>query len=296
MKLSVVMSVYNCAPRLRATIDSILAQTETDFELLIVDDGSIDDTPSILGAYMHRDRRVRVLAQTNTGLTRALINACSEAVAPLIARHDCGDVSHPERFARQLALFRDDVVLTSCAVRYIGPRAEPLYTSRGDGEETREALLHADAAHIHGIPHHGSAMFSRAAYRAAGGYREQFRFAQDLDLWIRMARRGRIVIDDEILYDAVIEPRAISSLQRDAQVALTRIAVALRDGGDEAQLLAEAARVVPAKGGASEAAGLYFIAKCLRRNGDPAWRAYLRRALAQNPLHLRSWASLISGR
>lgn len=286
------MAVYNGGARLGETLASIAAQTEGDFELLVVDDGSTDETTAVLAAF--RDPRLRVIRQENAGLTRALIRGCSEATAPVIARHDAGDRSHPDRFRRQLALM-DDHVLVGAATRMRGPEGEELYVSRGDGAAIREGLLHADAPQIRGIPHHATAMFRREDYQAVGGYREAFRYAQDLDLWIRLAHRGPIaVIEDEVLYEATLEPRSISSLHRPEQERLTAIAVALRDGGDEAALLAEAARVVPKRKATKrdEAAGLYFIAKCLRVRRDRGWRRYLLRALARDPLHLRAWASL----
>ena len=309
MKLSVVMSVFNGAAQLPATLESHAAQTDTDYELIVVDDGSTDDTPRILAEAAMRDPRIRVLTQTNAGLTRALIRGCDDARAEIIARHDCGDRSHPERFVRQLAVLNGHVLVAS-ATRMRGPRGEELYVSRAEGDEVRRSLLHDDAAHIRGIPHHASAMFRSDDYRAAGGYRAEFRFAQDLDLWIRLAHRGSVVILDDVLYEATLEPRSISSLHRPEQERLTRIAVALRDVEDRQsclsgqaglpvpQLLAEAARVASVRKATArdEAAGLYFIAKCLRDRRDLAWRSYLVRALRKNPLHWRAWASLLLGR
>ena len=78
--------------------------------------------------------------------------------------------------------------------RFFAPGGEFLYESTADGTRLRETLLRADARMIRALPHHGSAMFRREAYVAAGGYRKAFRFAQDLDLWIRMARLGEIRI------------------------------------------------------------------------------------------------------
>src|SRR5437762_8108752 len=198
MKISVVMSVYNGAATLRETLNSIVAQTDRDFEIIVVDDGSTDETPNILREYTN----VQVIRQENAGLTRALIRGCGEARGEIIARHDCGDRSHPERLARQRALLRDGVVLTSSAVRYVGPRGEYLYTVHANGDEVRNSLLHDSSKTIHAIPHHGSAMFMRDAYEAAGGYRASFRYAQDLDLWIRIARIGKIAIANDELYEA----------------------------------------------------------------------------------------------
>ena len=103
--VSVVMSVYNGAPLLRETMDSILAQEDVDVELVVVNDGSTDGSGAILDDYARRDRRVRVIHQENRGLTRALIAGCAAARAPLIARHDAGDLSHPRRLIKQKSAF-----------------------------------------------------------------------------------------------------------------------------------------------------------------------------------------------
>jgi glycosyltransferase involved in cell wall biosynthesis len=293
MRISVVMAVHNGASELRATLDSILNQTFRDFELIVIDDGSTDDTPSILASY----ETIRVITQQNTGLTRALVRGCMEARGDVIARHDNGDRSHPERFAKQLAKLDEGHVLVACATRFVEPHGDTLYVSKADAGDVTRSLTHDDAARIHALPAHGSAMFRRDAYLSAGGYRPPFRFAQDLDLWIRLAQRGSIAILDDVLYEATFAPKSISASNRAAQVRLTEIAVALRDGGDEASLLAEAARVAPAresKGG--EAAALYFIGKCLLRQRNPRGRMYIREAIARNPLHWRAWVSMLLNR
>lgn len=292
MKLSVVMAVYNGAASLPATLASILTQTERDFELVIVDDGSTDDTPSILAACSSRDSRVRVVTQANAGLTRALIRGCAEARADVIARHDCGDRSHPERFARQLALLAKGHAVVSCATRFVDVDGDLLYIARADGDELRRSLMHDDASHIHALPHHGSAMFRRDAYARAGGYRAEFRVAQDLDLWIRIARDGgTFAIADDVLYDATVDARSISGTARTAQVRLTEIAVALRDGQGS---LADAATIAPAPFTShGQAAALYFIGKCLLAQHNRKGLHVLRETLRLNPWHWRAWLSLL---
>src|SRR5450759_1549651 len=114
-EVSVVMSVYNGASHLAATLDSILSQEGVKFEFIVVNDGSSDKTGQILNDYAQRDSRVRIIHQENTGLTRALIRGCDAATGEFIARQDAGDASLPGRLARQLDVFRNNphVVMTS---------------------------------------------------------------------------------------------------------------------------------------------------------------------------------------
>jgi len=303
IKVSVVMAVYDGELTLGRAIDGILGQTLADFELIVVDDGSADRTPAILAEYAARDARIRVLRQENAGLTAALIRGCGESRAPVIARQDDGDVSAPDRLEKQLAVLDRDpgVVLASCAVRYVGPHLEELYVARADGAEVRRSLLHDGVEHLRGLPHHGSAMFRRDHYLTAGGYRQQFRFAQDLDLWVRLAKRGTIAVLPDVLYTASYAADAISATRRDRQIALARIALQLRDEAtpeaERARLLAEA-EAAGARGARhprrrDAAAALYFIASCLRRNRDSRWHGYAKDALRRDPLHLRSWLLLL---
>src|SRR5258708_724619 len=213
--ISVVMSVYNGAPTLGATLDSILGQTERDFECIVVDDGSTDATPDILAAYAARDPRIRVIGQPNTGLTRALIAGCADARGLYIARHDAGDLSDPRRFEIQKrALDADpEIVFVSGATLFAGPELEPLQVNRGSGAALEPAFiidLSMPHALIEGPTHHGAVMFRRDAYERAGGYRAAFYYGQDYDLWYRLAELGKFLYIDEVLYTARITPDSIT--------------------------------------------------------------------------------------
>jgi len=195
---------------------------------------------------------------------------------------------------------KDDVVLVSCSTQYVGPEGEPLYVVSSDGDEVRRSLLHDGVDSIRGLTHHGTAMFRRDTYFDAGEYRPQFRFAQDLDLWLRMAQRGRIAFVPEVLYEARFEPNAISGVHREQQIESARIALALRDApaDQQAALLQRASEIVPvrAANARSNADGFYFLATALKKTGDRRWRHYAWRAVRLNPLHLRAWGRLLTGR
>jgi glycosyltransferase involved in cell wall biosynthesis len=305
VSVSVVLPVYNGARLLPATVESILGQTERDLELIAVDDGSTDDTAAVLAGYVARDRRVRVLRQReNGGITRALIAGCNAATAPVIARQDNGDVSRPERLQRALASLEanPDCVVAACEAEYLGPEGERLYVTNHSALDVREALLRAPLAGLLGLPHHGTAVFRADAYRRAGGYREQFYFAQDVDLWIRLAALGTICIDPEPLYEARTDLGAISSRHRPAQVASATISLQLRDATSDSarqELLARAAAIRPQPGArrrrSDDAKALYFIASCLRQQSNVKWRRYALRSLERNPLQLRAWAIFLRG-
>jgi hypothetical protein len=270
---------------------------------VLVDDGSTDATGRIADDYAARDSRIRVIHQANTGLTRALIAGCRAARATLIARQDCGDRSRPERLRKQCdVLAREaDVVLVTCHSQHIAPEGEPLYIAEAlPGDQIRKRLLTDGVDSIRGLTAHGSAMFRRDAYFEAGEYRAQFRFAQDLDLWIRLARLGRIAVVPEVLFEVRFEPRAISGVNRAEQIESARISIAMRDAAPDEQeaLLARAAAIARTRRITShdEAQGLYFVASCLRAAHDPRWRGYAWRAVRRNPLHLRAWGRLLTSR
>jgi glycosyltransferase involved in cell wall biosynthesis len=175
---SFVLPVYNAEAVVAATLDSVLAQTDPDFELIVVDDGSTDGTPDVLRRYAARDERIRVITQANAGITRALIAGCAAARGQYIARQDAGDLSNPRRLAVQTRFFDDpEVVFVSCATQYAGPDLEPLWVARPTGKALEPANildLTRRPVMIDGPTHHGSVGFPRDAYQACGGYRRVF--------------------------------------------------------------------------------------------------------------------------
>ena len=90
-RISVVMSVYNDERYLRQSMESILGQEGVDLELIVIDDGSTDESPTILDEYARQDSRIRLMRQENRGLTMALIRACADAKGEFVARQDAVD-------------------------------------------------------------------------------------------------------------------------------------------------------------------------------------------------------------
>ncbi|MBI5878482.1 MAG: glycosyltransferase family 2 protein [Chloroflexi bacterium] len=196
--VSVLMAVYNGARYLRAAVDSILAQTLTDFEFIIVDDGSTDDTAQILAAY-DDPRIVRLHNETNIGLTRALNRGLAVTRGTYIARQDADDASTPERLARQAAFLsaHDRVGLVGSGARWVDADDRPL----------QDWVPLTDCAAIHAtllwtIPFlHGTFMFRRACLLdLSGGYDESYPVAQDCDLLLRLTERWDAANLPDLLY------------------------------------------------------------------------------------------------
>jgi glycosyltransferase involved in cell wall biosynthesis len=300
--VSVVMSVYNGARYLPAALKSVLDQRDVSLEVIAVDDGCTDESPSILERCASGDARLRVLRQENQGLTRALRRACGEARGEYVARHDADDLSEPDRLQRQVAHMaaNPDAVLATCWASLVGPEDEvlDLWEPRADPEDLREGIHAPTVSAVRNIIH-GTALFRRSAYAAVDGYRPEFALAQDIDLWLRLTERGSMVCVPNVLYRRRVTPGSLSARFGREQVELARIALELAraraSGMPEAALLAQAARVAPpARGGRprQEAQGLYFIGKCLLDRRDARAGAYFREVLRRDPLHLKAWLAL----
>ena len=305
--VSVVMSVYNGANLLEPTLDSILNQEGCDLEFIVVDDGSTDESAAILRDRQGRDTRLRVFRQENTGLTVALIRGCQKAQGAFIARQDVGDISLPERLARQATALKKHPSLSfvSCGTRFVGPSGEFLFDHFGTGRAANPTRIldpSSGTILIDGPSSHPSVMFRRDKYQEAGGYRSEFYFAQDKDLWYRLAAIGKFLMLAAILVEARIDARSLSSQNRRIQRKLHSLAEAslqrrLAGNSDEdvlahAGLLSEGERAPPS--GVSLSRGYYFLGQCLKDNGQSDCAArYFRRAITSNPGNLKAWVRLV---
>lgn len=294
--ISVVSAVYDGERYLRESLQSVLSQEGVDLELVVVDDGSRDSTPEILAEHAARDSRIQVIRQENEGLTRALRKGCAAARGGLIARHDLDDLSLPGRLARQAAMLgaRADLAFVSCWARVLGPEGEVLHDQMRPREESSRVRRGE------GPCGHGSVMMRRDAYEKAGGYRPQFRFGQDWDLWWRLSEIGGFAVVAEFLYAYRFDELGVSAGRRREQERFGALAEAAaearRDGAPEAPLLAEAERLsreAAARGNRGRGAGEYFIGRSLLKRRDPAARKYLWRSVRRAPWRLRAWISLV---
>jgi len=181
------MVVHDGEQFLREAVESVLAQSLSDFEFVVVDDGSTDATGDILAEYAASDSRVVVHRQANTGGPEARNRGFRLVSAPLVASLDADDVALPTRLEEQVAFMTEhrDVGVVGGAVSFVDVNGRQF-------GEWRYPLTDADIrrAFAHTTPlAHPATMIRRDAFFAAGGYRGLLSPAEDIDLWLRIGDR-----------------------------------------------------------------------------------------------------------
>jgi glycosyltransferase involved in cell wall biosynthesis len=220
--ISVVMPAYNAERYVGAAVESILAQTFTDFEFIIIDDGSQDETGNIVRKFGERDPRIILIDQTNQGLVKSLNTGCAKARGKYIARMDADDISHPERFARQVAYLEEHpkVAVVGGSAEYLTDSGilPELMTRPIESAEIR-AMLQQHCAMIH-----PATMFRRDAFEEVGGYRGVFVDAEDYDLWVRLSEKYELHNLPEVVLQYRIHPKQASAMNVYSQ-SVKRLAV-----------------------------------------------------------------------
>lgn len=225
MFVSVVLSAHNDARWLPEAIESTLGQSHTDFELLLIDDGSTDDTLAVMERYARRDARIRVSSQANRGLARSLNVGLAQARAEWVARMDADDVMLPNRLERQLAFVQEhpQVAAASC-LNYLINEAGDVFWQRASARFTtpqavQEARRNGELIEIW----HSSAILRRDVVLAVGGYRPEFSLTEDGDLWNRLLDAGYQVLEQpEFLHKFRIRRQSVSAANRRLQQAQVR--------------------------------------------------------------------------
>jgi glycosyltransferase involved in cell wall biosynthesis len=199
VKLSVLMPVYNGGPYLADAVESILEQTFTDFEFIIINDGSTDGSLQILQHYAQLDSRIHLISRKNRGLVSTLNEGLALAKAPLLARMDADDIAYPERFFVQKEFLDRNPghLLLGSRVLIIDDENDPICEmgSYYKHNDIVEGLLSRQGQLIY----HPSVMFRTKDVLALGGYRNKYPHVEDLDLFLRIAEKGQIGNLDTVL-------------------------------------------------------------------------------------------------
>jgi glycosyltransferase involved in cell wall biosynthesis len=202
--VSVVMPVYNGEEFLRETIESVLNQTHKNFEFVIIDDGSADNSASIVKEYMRKDSRIKFHQQKNAGLSLALNKGIELASSDIIARMDADDIMLPHRLEKQLAYFLDhpEAAVVSCCSYHINSQGKKIgkgsnYAHLQTIEQCKKIVEKGEIIFCL----HPGVMYRKGPVLEVGGYDKKLLAGEDVDLWNRLADKGyfTIVMPDRLI-------------------------------------------------------------------------------------------------
>lgn len=294
-RVSVLLPVRNADAYLVEALDSVLAQSFTDFELLAHDDGSDDACWSILQAYAARDRRLCVSRAENRGIVWVLNRLAETAKGDYLARMDADDACLPERFALQVAFLdtHPDHVMVGGATLSIDEAGRPIAPIAAP--EDHDAI---DDRNLRGLTaiEHPTAMIRRAALEAVGGYDPRSQDAEDLDLWLRLAEIGRLANLPDVVLKYRTHPSSVSAIRQAEQAETTRdvCARARARRGVEAPF-----DYAPWRMEANRTSRLTFFLRygwqAWRAGYRATWRHYALRALSVAPWSPDAWKLLVFG-
>lgn len=191
-RVSVVIPAYNAQRYLAESLESVLRQTFTNFECIVVDDGSVDRTPRIIDEFGARDARVKRLTIPHGGIVKGLNAGVEAARGQYVARTDADDICLPDRFERQVRYLDEhpECVIAGSKVTLVDPYNSTLWDveAKADHDAIEAELLRGNGWAII----HPSAMLRRETVFAVGGYRAEYEWVEDLDLFLRMGQVGRL--------------------------------------------------------------------------------------------------------
>jgi glycosyltransferase involved in cell wall biosynthesis len=220
--VSVVMSVFNCEPFLTESVSSVLDQSLTDLEMIIINDGSTDGSGRILDVFKNKDSRVTVYHQENRGLIASLNRGCALARGKYIARMDADDAAVKERLQVQIEFMENhpEVAVLGGAIEWMDTTGKPLlrcfhpFTDR----EIKAALNRGDCPFSH-----PTVVMRKKVLAAVKGYRATMVDAEDYDLWLRIADRWQLANLETVVLKYRVHPNQVS-VRKCRQQALSNLA------------------------------------------------------------------------
>jgi hypothetical protein len=267
--VSVVIPTHNGGAYLAESVASVLGQSFGDLELIVVDDGSTDGSVQALVS----DPRLRVVTQSNQGVSAARNRGAVEASSDLVAFLDADDRWLPDKLARQLEVLhaQPDALVCYTAYAAINPAGERLSGTIGGEGCSYLSLFEANP-----IPM-SSAVVRRAALLAAGGFDSSYSTAADWDLWLRLAQQGRFCCVAECLTEYRVSPYNVGQMSGDPWLGHLEVSSvlgrhelrAIRTGDNDVLAAIRRARRASRAGDAAQAAGRFV--ESLGSGQGPDW-------------------------
>ncbi len=229
-QVSIILPVYNGDRDLETAVQSVFNQSFADWELVIVNDGSADNTPDIVARFQNRDSRVVLISHAqNLGLVKSLNDAVGAARGELLARLDADDVwPGREKLAKQILFLREhpDCNLVGTGAVVTAASGKKLYDFRppaNDSQIRKEILLHNCFVH-------SSVVIRKSALLQAGGYRAEDLHVEDYALWLRLGQKGRLANLPDVMVGHRLNEQGITRRQNRFQIrAILRLIKQYRD-------------------------------------------------------------------
>jgi glycosyltransferase involved in cell wall biosynthesis len=212
--ISVIMPVYNGDKFLRTAMESIISQTYTNFEFLIINDGSKDNSNEIIKSYTD-PRIIHINNPTNLGLTPTLNKGLSLATGEFIARMDCDDKSHPDRFRQQIEFLttNPDYGVVASLVALVDENFTPIKVGGVQIIDDYELQL---SLFFGNVFMHGETMFRKELMEKYNlKYDENYKLCEDYKLWVEFAKISKLKTLPEVLYYYQVNPNGMSGTRWD---------------------------------------------------------------------------------
>lgn len=211
-KVSILMPAYNCANYIAEAIESVLNQSYTDFELVIVNDGSTDATASVVNSF--KDERIRLITRVNGGVSAALNTGLEHVTGEYTARFDADDVCYPHRIQKQVDFLstHPDYVMVGSDADYMTDEGDYIFTYRNIGHTNQEIN---DRIKVYCPFIHSSVMYRTQAVKALGGYEIKAHTFEDYFLWQKLVKLGKVFNFTEALIRVRFNPASVTVDEKD---------------------------------------------------------------------------------
>ena len=209
--ISIVLCAFNEEYYIEQAIDSIMKQTYSNWELIVIDDGSTDNTSKIVTKYCYTNPKIKLIHQENGGIALARNRGITAAKGDFIAFHDADDISSEDRLLAQITMFNNDNKLVmvgsdSDVIDVAGKKVAEIRSMAND-EDIRLGML------FHNQFVHGSVMAKRRSLEKVGGFKTNYGNFEDYELWLRLLNEGTVANITKHLYCWRLQPRGLSYRQ-----------------------------------------------------------------------------------